>query len=194
MPLTGAKAKGYIVYSGDSYVAGAGGVGLAATMDAALTRGMHNNGVSGATLASQTTVTLAMASHFRAQCLLVFWDASNNGYASTATDLALYQSMKDAFPRSLFLPPLRLRTYSGDAPRIAAIDALQIAISSAFGSQYLDAQSILVAGGNPVSDAADIAENYIPDSLLQVDDIHLTQAGMNLVSAAAVTRLASLGW
>lgn len=194
MALLGAKAKGYIVYSGDSYMAGAGGVSLPGTVEATLFRGVHNNGVGGDTLANQTTITLAMGSHIRAQCLLLFWDASNNGYGTTPVDLALYQSMKAAFPRSLFFPPLRLRTYSGDAPRIAAIDAMQTAMRAEFGTQYLDAQAVLVAGGNPVSDAADIAENYIPDSLLQVDDVHLTAPGMALVSTAAISRLTSLGW
>lgn len=194
MPLRGAKAKGYIVYSGDSYMAGAGGVGLPATMEATLFRGMHNNGAGGDTLANQTAVTLAMGAQFQAQCLLVFWDASNNGYASTATDLALYQSMATAFPRSILLPPLRLGTYSGDAPRMAAIDAMQAAMRTAFGTRYLDAQAILVAGGNPVGDAADIAANYIPTSLLQGDLIHLTQAGMNLVSTAVLARMSSLSW
>jgi lysophospholipase L1-like esterase len=55
-------------------------------------------------------------------------------------------------------------------------------LASTYGSRFVDVRAALIAAGNPVADAADIAADRVPQSLISDGLSHLTTTGYGIVA------------
>lgn len=74
-----------------------------------------------------------------------------------------------------------------------AIAALNADLAAAHGIRFVDLRGALVAAGDPVADAADIAADRVPASL-RSDGVHLNDAGQAIVASAMQAAMLALGW
>ena len=82
--------------------------------------------------------------------------------------------------------------YSG-TPGHTALLAMNAALASTYTGNYVDIRQALIDAGDPVADAADIANDIVPGSLRR-DDIHLNDAGTDVVAAELKMFFDSKGW
>ena len=175
---------------GDSYATIQGGVGLAPSLQAALNRTCMIAGIGGATLSEASARVQARTS--AANNTLVFWDGNSNSYGTYAADMAKYATVAAACPRCIIIPPVRRRSDPSDV--ITAMNALQTGIALTYGGRTIDAQALLAAAATSPGDDADVAEGYVPRSLLidYVSNRHLNAAGWAVITAAVLAMLPSI--
>lgn len=170
---------------GDSYTGGAGGVSVMESLDRLTSRAVANRGIGGSTLASQKT-RIATEVGAYSSVPLVHWDGDPNGYnADIRVDMANYAAIIASLGHSKFviIAPLP-RAGQVAAQRQRARD-LTTALKAAYPGHVVDALPILLAMGDPATDAADIAAKVCPRSLLQ-DTVHLKRPAMDAVIANGV--------
>lgn len=80
-----------------------------------------------------------------------------------------------------------------DTPVHSRIQALSAALAGRFGRRFVDVRSELIARGDPVADAADIAADIVPASL-RADGVHLNRAGAEIVARMMYGRTVEMGW
>jgi len=182
-----------ILAEGDSYVAGAGGVSLTASLGTALSgRPVVSRAVGGGTPMDVASRLAAIPGLARG--VVVIWDGEMNTGSVVADQLAAYASIVGRIPhgRYLILPPCRRAGKSGaDNANVALV---QSALASLYAGRVIDAQAALAAHATAPGDNADIAGGYVPTSLLQGDLAHLTSAGMGHVAAVVATEIGARGW
>jgi len=176
---------------GDSYGAGAGGVGTAASAAKSKYRPI-NFAVGGSSLLQARDRILAMSAGNKALPLL-FWDGDANGYGVLGTDMQFYADIAAALGHSRFLIIPSAKRNDQSAPQQAATIALSNALKAAYPGNILDVMPMLISMGDPVADATDITNKNVPDSLMQ-DRVHLTSVAMDAVIALAVDVMRSRGW
>ncbi len=82
--------------------------------------------------------------------------------------------------------------YAGSSTH-SKITALNAALAGLYGPRFVDVRTPLVAAGDPIADAADIAGDTTPSSL-RFDGIHLTSDGYRIVAGAFVAAHKAMGW
>lgn len=182
-----------ILAEGDSYVSGAGGVSLAASLSTALSGRPVLSRAAGGSTPNDVATRLATIPGL-ARGVVVIWDGDMNTGSTVADQLAAYATIVANLPhaRYLILPPCRRAAKSGaDNANIALV---QSSLASVYAGHVIDAQSVLAAQATAPGDDADTAGGYIPTSLLQADLAHLTAAGMGHVASAVATEIGARGW
>jgi len=177
---------------GDSYVAGAGGVSLTASLASAASRGAFTTGQGGSDLASQASRVATNPGLCRG--VFVHWDGDANGFGTLAADMALYASMVAALGHTRFIivPPCQR---ANGSTKNAPAAALQAALMAQYGATHVvDAQAILAGNATSPGDDATVAAGQIPASLLQGDGTHLTSTGMGFIATAIAALIISNGW
>lgn len=182
-----------IVAEGDSFVAGAGGISLAASLSTALSgRPVLSRAVGGGTPMDIATRLAAIPGLSRG--VVVIWDGDMNTGSVVADQLAAYATIVARIPhgRYIIVPPGRRAVKSGaDNANVALV---QSALAGLYPGHIVDAQSILAAHATAPGDNADVAGGFIPTSLLQADLTHPTSAAMSFVAAALATEIGTRGW
>ena len=190
-----ADARYPIIVAGDSYVGGAGNVGLPMSIGRLRRRLVLNTGVGGSTLASQVSIATAAIAAWPA-AVFVHWDGDDNGFAADiADDLANYTTMVNAVlanghGRYVIVAPMP-RGGQSAAQRQRCRD-LYTALAAAYPGHVVDPLPIVLTLADPVADAADIAANQCPSSQMQ-DGVHLKQAAMDLVATTGVLPIIDAG-
>ncbi len=127
------------------------------------------------------------------------WAGRNN----TAADVPTYvsEAMADIAAMVAILPHDRYLIgsvingggeYAGSSTH-SKITALNAALAGLYGPRFVDVRTPLVAAGDPIADAADIAGDTTPSSL-RFDGIHLTSDGYRIVAGAFVAAHKAMGW
>lgn len=182
-----------ILAEGDSYVAGAGGVSLSTSLNTALSgRPVLSRAAGGSTPTDVLTRLAAIPGLARGT--VVIWDGDMNTGSVVADQLAAYAAIVASVThgRYLIVPPCRRADKLGtDNANVALV---QSALADLYPGHIVDAQAILAAHATAPGDNADVAGGYIPASLLQVDQAHLTSAGMGYVATAVATEIGVRGW
>lgn len=192
MPLYGKRSPGYLWVDGDSYAAAASSPSLGNSLNTALGRGYHNTGNGGDTITQVADRVLGAGyAALQAQCPLVIWDGQPSGPATPALYLAQLARIVAVVRRVLFVFPVR-RSAQTTQEKADTLSIQQLIVSA--GYQYVDAQAALAVGATLPADAADVAANVVPTTLMNGDGVHLVTAGMDLVVTATTAKLASLGW
>lgn len=182
-----------ILIEGDSYSAGAGEATLGGALPVALPgRAVISTAVGGSTPSGILSRLGAVPGLARGA--VVIWDGDMNTGAVVADQLAAYAQIvaRLGHGRYLILPPCRRAAKSaGDNANVAT---LQAALAATYPGNVLDAQAILAAHATSPGDDADLAAGYIPTSLLQADQVHLTATAMAHVAAGVAGEIAARGW
>ncbi|MDE8650483.1 hypothetical protein [Novosphingobium album (ex Liu et al. 2023)] len=186
-----------VVTGGDSYVNGANGVSLKASLASAAGLKVIDIGAGGTTLAQQ--VARYQAKPYLAPLRFVHWDGSDNGFSSITADIANYQALADAqggTGRFVFLAPVAVpnpAAASNPTPGAQSIrcadrhDAMLAAFGAAHVFDPLPALQALSTGG--ADDLNDVAAGLVPRSCLfdaSNGQVHLSGTAMDAVAAALV--------
>ena len=178
---------------GDSYMSGANGVSMAETLAALDTRQGIRTALGGGTL-QQALARIQSFGEKEKNLILVVWDGSPNGYGTPSEYLATFAAIVEAWgnDRFVFVPPVRRNANSEQEK--TDIQAIRATMLSVYAGHTVDAQQVLADAGDPGDDATDISNDVVPSTLLQVDGVHLTQTGMDAVTAAVSSLLISNDW
>lgn len=176
---------------GDSYVAGSGGVGLTTSLNAsriAITTGV------GGTAIDEQYARVAAAPGLGHTGIYVHWDGSASSALTLSQSMGYYEGIINRLNHTRFviIPPVRLAAATVNNNTIAS--QTQAAIAARWPNNYIDAQAILASHATSPGDDSDVSGNYVPDSLLQVDNTHLTSTGMGYISDAVLAFLTAKGW
>jgi hypothetical protein len=179
---------------GDSYGAGGGSAntGLVTALPAANGRALFSTAVGSTTLAQQVARVQALPGLTRA--IFVHWDGDANSYTDVATTMANYAALVAAVGHTRYIIVTPCRRANANSAQNIAVAEIQTQLKALYGDHIVDAQAILAALATSPGDDADVASGYIPDSLLQVDDTHLTATGMNACAAEIAALITSNGW
>lgn len=182
---------GAVLLEGDSYVSGAGGVGLATALVGA---GLPVIATASGGSALAAILARIAANPGLAAGALVLWDGEMGAGAMALEQLPLYAAIAELVPhgRFLFLPPLR-RANRSSADN-AEVAALQLALAESFPGHVLAVDGLLAAAATLPGDAVTLAAGHVPASLLQADQTHLTAPAMSLVADAVAAELVFRGW
>lgn len=184
-----------LAVGGDSYVDGASGVSLKATLAAATGLRCINIAGGGTSLANQ--VSTYQAKPYLNPLRFVHWDGSDNGFSSVSDDIAKYRELWDAqgaTGRMLFVSPVAVPNpaqASSAVPNAQSIrcTARTAALIAAFGAAHVfDPLPTLQALGNGgADDNNDIAAGLVPRSQLYDatnGQVHLKSSAMTAVANA----------
>jgi hypothetical protein len=120
-----------------------------------------------------------------------FWDGKPNGNPSGTQDyIDMIEDIGDLIGWDNFViaGPCKTIIGSGENAGIEARAAGILALCTAKGGYYVDAQAILAAHGDgSAGDNAAIAAGVCPPSLLEPDGVHVNAAGNTWVAGDAVT-------
>lgn len=145
----------------------------------------------GGTTSTQAKDTfLADATH--RNWIILIWTGHNNVNGPVVSDIqAMVAWMSALAPHYIVLSPVRS---AADTPNSADITTLRDALATAFGVHYLDCNDDLAAANDgSAGDLSDVANGYTPRSL-RGDNIHLNQAGQDVIFACVRDGLVSLGY
>lgn len=177
---------------GDSYVAGAQGVGLSSSLARLTNYTPVNQGIGGSNLEQIATRVAETASSTR-RLPLVLWDGDTNDFGSLPDDLSRFASIVGAADHARFLIVAPAPRSGQSAAQQAATRALAEALLAEYGNRAVDPMPVLAALADPVTDDSNLANGTVPASLLQ-DGVHLTGAAMDAVGRLVSDRLNDLGW
>ncbi len=192
-----ANANYPLIGAGDSYMGGAGNVGVQQSIARLRKRLMLNVGVGGSTLASQVApATAAIAAWPNA--IFIHQDGDPNGYGATlADDLANYATVVDAVlanGHSKYVLVAPMPRGGQTVPQRQRARDLYTALAAAYPGHVVDPLPIVLALADPVADAADVTANQCPSSQMQ-DGVHLVEAAMDAVVLSGVLPLIDAnGW
>ena len=133
----------------------------------------------------------------------LIWAGRNDTVPRVATTLANIASIvgMSTTGKAVVLSVLNMSTEIMGTAGYNDIIAINAALSTTFGAQYLDVRSYL-ASAQALTDAGltatgqdttDIANGVIPTQL-RIDSLHLTAAGYTLVASQVQTKLTALGY
>jgi hypothetical protein len=174
---------------GDSYGDGSNNVGVISRLAVLSRQQIYPSAIGGSTITNVRDRILALSASVKALPTAI-WDGDANGYSTAAAYLAIYDQAVQALGHSRFvvIPPT-IRTPLTEPDKTAYRD-ITAGLKAAYPNNVVDAMPILIANGDPVADAADIAAGCVPTSLLQAGNVHLNDAGMNPVMAAVYAKMA----
>lgn len=178
---------------GDSYMAGSTGVfPLNGELSIQSARPVNNTAAGGSTMATAASRMAALTARF--SDTLVFWDGSPDGFVSVAASMANYATIVGLLGHDRYLIAHPVRRAAMSAQLLQDTLDIQTALAAAYPGHIFDAQAALAALGDPVADAADIAANVVPSSLLVADNTHLKAGTLATIAGQMATVLTSNGW
>jgi len=187
-----ANADWPLIGGGDSYMGGAGNVGVQQSISRLRRRLMLNAGVGGSTLAEQAVTSVAAITAWP-NAIFVHWDGDDNGFDPDITvDLGNYATIVGALTHEKFVIVSPMPRAAHSAPQRQRCRDLYTALAAAYPGHVVDPLPIVLTLADPVADAADIAADQCPSSQLQ-DGVHLKQAAMDLVVTAGVLPIIDAG-
>ncbi len=170
---------------GDSYMAGASGAGLSRELEIFSGAFIRDTSAGDSSIKSIYERIQSNRDLIRGCDRLIIWDGFPNN-SKTRDYIDLISSLIEYFgPVLLFLPPVRISRAPFWHERCTEV---QNFFSQNYISNYMDAQAILAAVGDPVKDELDIMRGVVPGGLMQVDGIHLQRHAINAVARSIMLR------
>lgn len=185
---------------GDSMAAGDGVVGEAGrwpfTLPTAMSRLAFRGGVGGET--SIQVAARCLADNVHRNGVYLIWMGHNNlaPPSTVVSDMnAMLAWMTTWNHHYLVLSPVQNSNYAVGGTQYNDTLALQSALLTAAGANYIDVNAPLAAAYNPLDpqDVYDVANGYTP-STLRADQIHLNAAGQAVITATLQPAIISAGY
>lgn len=178
---------GQIAVHGDSYASGYPGP-LAALSGKAIVNFAQGGSTIDLILSKIQAATTAQRALPTAIC-----DGDDNGYIDVATYLSKWQQIKDLITGPIVVLPTVRREIVGTADNNDRT-LIQQGLATMFpGPKCFDLQAALAAAATPPGDNTYVANNWVPKSLLNADQVHLNTAGSNIAVNGIWTNLQAQG-
>lgn len=170
---------------GDSFMAGASGVQLFATLRTLMNRALVNTAVSGSTVEDIEDRVSDPANAYALGQTHVFWDGDQNGMTTIEAYCDTYQAAISALGHSRFvIIPACVNFGQSD---LSVEEALRDEMLARWPNNTLDWRDFLTLDGNGVP----VSGMYFDSG---TDQTHLSQAAMDLAAAAIQTFIDGKGW
>lgn len=182
-----------LIVAGDSYVDGASGISLKATLATATGLKCINIAAGGSSLADQ--VATSQSKPYLTGLRFVHWDGSDNNAGTAAEDVANYQVLSSLYSgRVLFVAPVPVPNPAGTSSPTPTTQSTRCAarysaMVTAFGAGHVfDALTVLQGlSTGSADDLNDVAAGLVPRSCLfdsTNGQVHLSSVAMTAVAAA----------
>lgn len=171
-----------IHFDGDSFSAGAHSVVLPTTLQTLMSRAVYNTGAGGATMANISGRLAATSAAIKSKVNII-WDGDDTSGLSASAYADLVATGLSGISKFILIPQCVSR---GQAD-VSVEAALLAEFQSRWPNNVIDWRTVLTMNGNVPADAM----FFITDGS---DDIHLSQAAMDLMAAAIQTFITGKGW
>lgn len=167
---------------GDSFIGGAGGINLPTTLQGVMSRPVYSTGAGGNTM-DQISARLVAAPAAIKDKVTVIWDGDNNSMTTVSAYADLLAIGLAGISRFVVLPTCVSRGQSDVSAELAVRDEFL----ARWPNNFIDWRNVLPMNGDVPADAMFRATDGS-------DNIHLSQAAMDLMAVAIASFITAKGW